>query len=737
MSRNNPGSPVGSDEYRGYRNAEDLEIASSRDVIRTATIDAAKQALRESEDALRRSEEGGRNLLESVAAGMIIVQNGHICHVNSAAEDITGYCRNELIGMPILDILHPDSQQTAWDRAVATLRGGSASTGNRFEARLVRKSGEERWSEITYAFIEYDGKPAVLGTGYDITDRKRAEEELSRSEARYRTLVEAMDDAVAVLDSGYHYVTVNAETARRLGLTRKALVGRTPWDIYPPEKAKREAEEDSYVLRTGSVVDCEDEYVDGQQIRVCHVRKVPLRTEDGSVIGLVTVSRDITERKQQEEQLSFLAAHDPLTGLPNRRSLEEALAHSISMARKDVRASLLFLDLDNFKIVNDTLGHTAGDQLLISLARMLQERMRIGDTLARMGGDEFAVLLQDISAEHAKVVAERIRVAIDEFQFTMKDHRFDLSASIGMVPIDGQQDPAQVLSVADAMMYKSKEHGGNWVTEYHPDEDHVAQLAITNRIAVRLKDAIRDSRFVLHFQPVVRLTDGSVRHFEALIRMKGEGGELTPPSAFIPVAERFGLMAAVTRWVIEDVLRTLQKTAETCVFVNLSGRCLADHALLEFIKRSMRASGVDPRRLGFEITETAVVQDLAAANRWIQELRSLGCMFALDDFGSGYTTFFRLQALSVDQIKIDGSLIRTLERDPIQRALVQAILTMGHTLGKEIVAECVESPAVALMLSELGVDYGQGYHLGKPTADLPVVRYVPGVGSGDGDGRAN
>jgi diguanylate cyclase (GGDEF)-like protein len=458
--------------------------------------------------------------------------------------------------------------------------------------------------------------------------------------------------------------------------------------------------------------------------------------DEGTIQGTLLLGRDISEIERHNQmleferaqlaeavhKLSYQARHDALTGLPNRRSLEEELYRSIARARRGRAGALLFLDLDNFKLVNDTLGHSAGDKLLVEVSHVLARQLRPNDILARLGGDEFAVLLDGTAMAQAQMLAERLRSAIDGFRFTLDGHSFELGLSVGLVAIDGWQDAHMLLAQADSAMYAAKERGRNRVVSYQDTDDYVVRLSEANQWAARIKDALREDRFVLHFQPVVYLGSMQVTHYEALIRMVDQQGTLIPPGAFIPAAERFGLMPQIDRWIVRQTVRTLQAHPTITLFMNLSGRSLLDEALVDFIAAELRERGVEPARLGFEITETAAVQDFAHADRWIRQIKALGCHFVLDDFGVGFTSFAYLRHLPIDQVKIDGSFIQTIDRDTHNRAIVRAIHTLAIELGKATVAEFVERPAVLEILREIGITYAQGYYLGQPGPDLPPAR---------------
>jgi len=551
----------------------------------------------------------------------------------------------------------------------------------------------------------------------------RTVESLERSEERFRSVVETASDGIVCTDSAGTIVFWNHGAEKIFGYSAAEVIGKTLASVIVLEQlpqANREGLEwcDSMGKPTalGGTIEFEGRRKSGERLPL-ELSLASWRTREGTFF--TTIIRDATERKWREKQLAYLATHDPLTDLPNRKSLEDAL-NSMAIAPRNKRiGALLFLDVDNFKLVNDTLGHAAGDQLLVTLARVLEENLREGDMLARVGGDEFAVLLRDTGAEEAKAVAERLRQAVLESSFTLDGFTFDLSLSIGLAIPDAPSPPGLLLSDGDAAMYRAKELGGNRVVVCDGVKDGRIRLFEANRLATMLKDALRDGRFVLHFQPVVRLADGSVAYYETLVRLRLESGEIIPASKFVPAAERIGLMPKLTRWIIRQAVQTLDAHAQLRLSVNLSGLDLSDDALPDFIHACLTEYGVDPFRLGFEITETALIRNLVQAERWIRRVRSLGCSFALDDFGSGFVSFAYLRSLTVDQIKIDGLLIRSMEGDLAQRAFVRAVHLLARTLGKETVAEFVENERVVRILRQIGITYAQGYHLGAPGPELP------------------
>lgn len=444
----------------------------------------------------------------------------------------------------------------------------------------------------------------------------------------------------------------------------------------------------------------------------------PVRAGDGRITHFVAIKQDITARKRQEEQIRYLAMHDALTELPNRRALDGTLERLCWDVREGSRAALLMIDVDNFKPVNDTIGHIAGDQLLGELAKVLRDALRPADFLARLGGDEFAVLLPDSSVDDAIGVAERLRSAVDGFTFRYGDRVFDVSLSVGIAPIDNESDGQIAMVQADSALYAAKDRGKNRVVAYPFEDENGTRIAEASWWATEIRQALREQRFIIHYQPVIRLGDGRAEHYEALVRMVSRDGRIIAPDDFIPAAERFGMMPEIDRWVVDHVLTAVTRSDSVRVFVNLSGSSLCDDALLEFIEQRIRQAEIAPGQIAFEITESTAVTDLATAQNWIRKLKDLGCLFALDDFGVGFSSFSYLRAISADYVKLDRSFVSDVHANATSRALVRAVKAVANTLGKEVIAEGVETEEHAEALRELGIELGQGYRWGQPQADL-------------------
>jgi diguanylate cyclase (GGDEF)-like protein len=437
-----------------------------------------------------------------------------------------------------------------------------------------------------------------------------------------------------------------------------------------------------------------------------------VRDEKGRIAHFVAIKQDISDRKRQEEQIRFLALHDVLTALPNRRAFEATLARFTHDANTARNAAILVFDVDEFKLVNDSAGHPVGDELLIELTSLLQAQLRPGDFLARLGGDEFVVLLRNVGKNLAHDIAERLRRAVEAMWFEHDGIVYTITISIGIAMLAEGDDPKDLVAHADMAMYSAKEHGKNRVASYPLAKGEVVH-EVTRWLA-KVRSSLRDGSFILTFQPIVQLGNGETLHFEALIRMRAEDGSIIPPDNFLPSAERYGLMPQIDRWVFDEVVRILESEASLRIFMNLSARSLNDEPLLQHIEERLRISSIEPGRLSFEITETAAVADLASARNWIRRLKDLGCLIALDDFGAGFSSFGYLQALAVDYIKIDRTFVHDLDTNATNRALVQAVNTVARTLGKEVIAEGVECEAHADALRAIGIEHGQGFHWGIP-----------------------
>lgn len=466
---------------------------------------------------------------------------------------------------------------------------------------------------------------------------------------------------------------------------------------------------------------------DGEYIAI-EVSAAPMRSAQGEIVGVVMVLQDVSHARNLTRQLSYQASHDALTGLYNRHMFEDYLKVSlVNVQEEDRHHALLYIDLDQFKIVNDTCGHMAGDELLRQLGALLKASVRDGDILARLGGDEFGVLLENCSVEMAGQKADKIRQLVKEFRYVWQDKTFEIGASIGVVCINSDNlELANILAEADVACYTAKEMGRNRVHFYEPTDELLAEHHGLMHWVNIVNEAFEARRMVLFKQPIMSLQDTEQdRHCEILIRMQDEQGNLILPGAFLPAAERYNLMPKIDRWVIRTLFSQLKNLdqedgRQRIVAINLSGATLADDDLLDFILETGREFNIAFNEICFEITETAAIGNLSKALHLMRALKKEGCRFALDDFGSGLSSFAYLKNLPVDYIKIDGSFVKDMANDPIDRAMVEAITQVGHVMKIKTIAEWVEDEKTLGFLREIGVDYAQGFYFGVPEQILEI-----------------
>ncbi len=467
----------------------------------------------------------------------------------------------------------------------------------------------------------------------------------------------------------------------------------------------------------------------------------PLRVED-RLEGSVVAFRDVSDRRELERELVWQVNHDPVTRLSNRNHFERALEAEVSrLKRSNERSALLYIDLDRFKYINDTAGHAAGDRLLFEIGDQLKTRLREADTLARLGGDEFAIILRNVDEDGVRAAADGFREVLERFNFVYRDKPYKINGSIGVALIDrDSQSPGEVLANADIACHIAKSRGRNLTHLYRAENDEKMAMQFELGWSVRLQDALKDDSFALVFQPILplpalgttalpadrgriwkdRIDRGELaeRHYEVLVRFADRGGALITPAAFLPSAERFGLMPQLDTWIVGRALAKLgelHRAGNRVTFsINLSGQTIDAETLVPMFKRSLTEHAIDPQFVIFEITETSAIANVQGARRLIDEMRDIGCRFALDDFGIGFSSLNHLKHLPVDFIKIDGQFVQDIVTDPIDRTIVTSINDIAHSLGKRTIAEFVESREILEMLRECGIDYAQGHYIASP-----------------------
>lgn len=478
-------------------------------------------------------------------------------------------------------------------------------------------------------------------------------------------------------------------------------------------------------LKTGQAITMTENTVlvrqDDKKIPISN-SAAPIRDRENNIIGAVMVFHDVGEERRLQRQLSYQASHDALTNLYNRREFESCLEVTLNEARRDGSEHVIcYLDLDQFKIVNDTCGHTAGDELLQQLSGLLDKHVRHSDVLARLGGDEFGILFKYCSMEYAKLAAEKLKSSVQDFKFVWHDHSFSISSSMGLVSITKDSESVgDLLASADVACYQAKDTGRNKIHVYQLDDEELKQRTGEMKWVPRIKEALETNQFVLFYQLITPIHNKNpdYKRFEVLIRMIGDEGELIPPMAFIPAAERYDLITDIDRWVIKNTLNAMARNSNNnekwFCSINLSGQSLGKSEFLDFILTEIKQSGIDPDCVCFEVTETAAIANLNDAIQFISVLRDIGCKFSLDDFGSGLSSFSYLKNLKVDFLKIDGSFVKNIATDKISVAMVKAINQIGHVMNIKTVAEFVENDEIMKELRKIGVDFAQGYGIHKP-----------------------
>ncbi|MGO9988535.1 MAG: EAL domain-containing protein [Steroidobacteraceae bacterium] len=632
-------------------------------------------------------------------------------------------------------LVHSDDMS----RVQAAIRDHVAGKTPIFESlhRMRHATGEWRWV-ISRAKAKVDDKGRLLrlvGVELDITERKLYEEALFREKESAQITLQSIGDGVITTDAKGVIDYLNPVAEALTGWRLEDSQGRAIEEIFRAfhEETCEPLENPLAVAirRTRSIKSVRPMLLirrDGNEIYVESTAS-PIRDGSGAVSGGVLVFHDVSEARELNRRLSYHASHDVLTGLVNRREFENRMERALKSAKaRETSYALCCLDLDQFKIVNDTCGHSAGDALLGQVGALLKSKVRWRDTLARLGGDEFGILLESCSLDEAMRTAEALREAVRNFKFTWEERTFRLGASIGVVPISADnQDVASVLSAADSACQAAKEAGRNRVHSFEENDIDLMRRRREMQWAARINNALEEGRFELFRQSILPLQQAEVGlHYELLLRMRDEAGKIVAPYDFITAAERYGITPQIDRWVIENAFRWLVSEADereklAMCSINLSGQSLGDDKFLPYVIDQFHRSGLDASKICFEITETAAIASFSQANRFIQALKELGCKFALDDFGTGLSSFGYLKHFPVDFLKIDGSFVKEILHDPIDREMVRSINEIGHLTGKQTIAEFAENLEIIEMLRSLGVDYAQGYGVSQPQRVLKAA----------------
>lgn len=645
--------------------------------------------------------------------------HGDIVYANQTACHNLGYSKDELLQLTVRDI-DPGLNKGDWDNDILweSITDGASHA---FEARHRRRDGSVFPVEVKATVMDFEDQQYSCSVVRDISDWVQAQKALRDSEEKFRVIADTSPVGLLIsraADGGILYS--NKQAAMLFGKDSRDISASTISDLFDDEETRRKIVE---MFASGAAIH-------GREIRLNREKQdslwVSLSAKSIELQGdqvVCSVLLDITEAHELSEQLSYHAAYDSLTGLVNRREFEDRLQKVIKKAEKNrSENALCYLDLDQFKVINDTCGHIAGDELLRQLGNALHTHIRKHDTVARLGGDEFAVLIENCNVDEATRVANAIRQAIQEFRFVWQGNRFNIGVSIGLVPIGlGGETTMEVLRRADTACYTAKEKGRNRIHVYHSDDEELARRHGEMQWVARINSALEKSHLQLWAQKIVPVDSAEDRgeHFELLLRMEDEAGKTIPPGAFLPAAERYNIASRIDRWVAAAIFQWFADNAGlvdrlAVCSMNLSGQSLTDEDFLREMIKHFDNSAIPPNKLCFEITETAAIANLVAATRFMNTLKERGCSFALDDFGSGLSSFAYLKNLPVDYLKIDGLFVKDILVDPIDLAMVKSINDVGHVMGKKTIAEFVENEAILEQLRRVGVDYAQGYGIARP-----------------------
>jgi diguanylate cyclase (GGDEF)-like protein/PAS domain S-box-containing protein len=683
------------------------------------TLDRIDLERRELETRSRTSQEQFRSLVDATPDAMVIVDDdGTIVLANRETETLLGYAPAELTGQSV-DMLIPDRyrdhHRQQFAAFVTTPR--DRMLGRDLELHALRADGREIPVEIGLTAIQTEDGPHVAATIRDVSERRAAEEVRRRLAA----IVEHTDDAVFSTTLAGWITSWNGGADRLYGYSANEAIGQPVSLLIPADREAEEADILQRVIAGGEVERYETVHVrrDGSRIEVS-LTMSPIRDPNGDVVAASTIARDITERKRFEGQLQYLADHDALTGLFNRRRFEEDLERELARARRDqTGGAVLAIDLDNFKAVNDSFGHNAGDELIKRASELFRSRLRTTDMIARLGGDEFAVLLPGTDADGARLVAAGLLQAIRGDGRQTPGGK-PVTASIGIVAFAGGDDitAAELLAEADIAMYDAKEAGRDRASAYAGQGQGSDRVRVRTTWPQRIHSALDENRLLLMGQPIVRLAGVAEPRRELLVRMVAENGELIPPGVFLHAAERYDLVQDIDRWVVREAVRRLarEQRAGRSVHlgVNLSAKTVADPDFPQLLAQELRSAGAGGQGLWLEVQETAAILNVDRARMLATQLGELGCEFAVDDFGAGFASFYYLKHLAFDFVKIDSEFITQLRDNTTNQLVVKSIVDITRGLGKRTIAECVGDRETVELLQHFGVDYGQGFYLGEP-----------------------
>lgn len=695
-------------------------------VIEGVAFDITK--LKQAECALELSERNYRLLVENQTDMVVKVDlQGRFQFVSPSYCTTFGKSEAELIGHTFMPLVHEDDRQL-------TAQAMEALHHPPYECYLEQRAKTaEGWCWLAWAdkaVLDDTGNPeSIVGVGRDISAQKALEQALFREREEALVTLHSIGDAVISTDEKGRVEILNPIAEELTGWSAHEVIDRPLKEFFlliDEDTRKPIPDPVERCLHEGKIVTLADRAIlvsrSFDELAI-EVTAAPINMNQDGIVGVVLVFKDVSEARKLSQQVSYQATHDPLTGLINRAELERRLHRVLETTYTDsTQNAFCYLDLDQFKLVNDTCGHVAGDELLRQLGRLLEHQIRKRDTLARLGGDEFALLIEHCSIDEARAIAEKMIDTLGDFSFPWGDHSFNIGVSIGVVSVDNQsKSMGEILRAADSACYIAKEQGRNRVHVHQEDDEEQARRYGEMQWAVRIPRALEDQRFQLYFQEIMPIQDSEpvAGHFELLLRMQDENGKLIMPGAFLPAAERYNLSDKLDRWVIGQIFNWFERHPEQLqplklCSINLSGLSLNNQTFLPFVIKQLENSSVTPPKICFEITETVAIANLSSAIRFISSLKELGCHFALDDFGSGLSSFAYLKNLPVDFLKIDGLFVKDILDDPMDLAMVKSINEIGHVMGKKTIAEFVENADVLKKLKAIGVDFAQGYGIGRP-----------------------
>lgn len=678
----------------------------------------------------------------------LTLPDGSIKFANPAFAMFFGMTVGEVSGTSILRRAALEDRDAVGMELQRALASADAVVG---ENRWVGADGKQRWVSWTHRALRNSGGYvfAIHSVGRDITARRAMEESLRDNQLRLaeknellRVTLESIGDGVITTDAQGNVAWMNPVAERMTGWLSDEAAGRPTGQVF--NILQQETREFAQSPVSRCLAEGENVALPGNTVLVSRGggeygiqdSASPIRSADGQILGAILVFRDVSEQRRLGQEMTFRAQHDELTGLINRSEFENRLGKLIQEAPLTGGAhSLLYMDLDQFKLVNDACGHAAGDLLLKQLASIFQSVVRSRDTLARLGGDEFGVLLEHCTVEQAKRVAEQICSQMEEFRFLHDGRRFRLGTSIGLVPVDARWTNVEApMQAADSASYAAKEAGRNRVHVWYDTDQAVTVRMGQTQWGSRLENALHERRLELFGQRIEPLSATAKQggaHVEVLLRLREDDGSLISPGAFLPAAERFHMATRIDKWVLKEVLSFLRDRASAgdieMFAVNLSGQSVEDQEFHRYVGELLAGSSVDLRKLCFEITETSAITNLANATLFIEAMRKLGVRIALDDFGAGASSFGYLKSLSVDFLKIDGQFVRDLIEDPLDLAAVRCFTEVAKVVGVKTIAEFVERDELIEPLLAIGVDYVQGFTVHKPQPLAQAVKAYASV----------